>query len=77
MREATVYGVRHPLMGQVVHARVSLYHPEEPEVLTERLRKLCLAQLTKYKVPMRFVIVDEDAQHGARFKKLRQGFDAV
>ena len=77
VREATVYGVKHPLMGQVVHARISLHQPEEPEVLTERLRRLCLAQLTKYKVPMRFVIVDEDAQHGARFKKLRQGFDAV
>jgi len=75
IREAIVYGVKHSLMGQVVHARVSLYQPEEPEVLTERLRKLCLTQFAKYKVPMRFVIVDEQSQRGVRFKKLRQGFD--
>lgn len=75
VREATVYGVKHPLMGQVAHARVSLYQSEAPEVLTERLRKLCLTQLAKYKIPMRFVVVEEEAQHGARFKKLRQGFD--
>jgi len=75
VREATVYGVRHPLMGQVVHTRVSLYHSEESEALTERLRKLCLAQLARYKTPMRFVIVEEDALHSARFKKVRRGFD--
>lgn len=75
VREATVYGVKHPLMGQVVHSRVSLHHSEEPEALVERLRRLCLAQLAKYKVPMRFVIVEEDVLYGARFKKLRQGFD--
>ena len=74
VREATVYGVKHPLMGQVVHARVSLFQAEAAEQLTERLRRLCLTQLAKYKVPMRFVMVDEEAQHGARFKKLRQGF---
>ena len=73
VREATVYGVKHPLMGQVAHARISLYQPEPPDQLTERLRKLCLTQLAKYKAPMRFIIVDEDAQHGARYKKIRQG----
>jgi long-chain acyl-CoA synthetase len=75
VREATVYGVKHPLMGQVAHARISLYQAEAPESLTERLRRLCLTKLAKYKVPVRFVIVDEEAHHGARFKKLRQGFD--
>jgi len=74
VREATVFGVKHPLMGQVAHARVSLYRPEEPELLTERLRMLCLTQLAKYKVPLRFIMVDEEAQHGARFKKIRPGF---
>ena len=73
--EATVYGVKHPLMGQVVHARLSLYINEEQSALTERLRKLCLAQLASYKMPMRFMIVADDVMHGARFKKLRQGFD--
>ncbi len=75
VREATVFGVKHSLMGQVAHARISLHEPEEQGALTERLRKLCLSQLVKYKVPMRFVVVEEDSQHGTRFKKLRQGFD--
>jgi acyl-CoA synthetase (AMP-forming)/AMP-acid ligase II len=75
VREATVYGVKHPLMGQVVHARISLYQPEDPEVLTDRLRKLCLARLAKYKVPVRFSIVSEETQRGERFKKMRLGLD--
>jgi len=75
VREATVYGVKHPLMGQVAHARVSLHEVEGAETLTDRLRQLCLGQLARFKVPVRFIIVDEDSQHGARFKKLRQGFD--
>ena len=75
VREATVYGVNHPLMGQVAHARISLHEAEAGEALTDRLRQLCLGQLARFKVPMRFVVVEEDSQHGARFKKLRQGFD--
>jgi acyl-CoA synthetase (AMP-forming)/AMP-acid ligase II len=72
IREATVYGAKHPLMGQVVHARVSLYRPEDPDILTERLRKLCLSRLARYKVPVRFITVTDEVQAGARFKKLRQ-----
>lgn len=75
VREATVFGVRHPLMGQVVHARVSLYHPEDPEILSERLRKYCLERMAKYKVPMRFTVVAEDQQHSERFKKIRRFSD--
>lgn len=72
IREATVYGSKHPLMGQVVMARVSLYSQEDPQVLSERLRAHCLSRLAKYKIPVRFVIVDESEQHNERFKKLRQ-----
>lgn len=75
IREATVYGIKHPLMGQVIHAKVSLYNPEDRDLLTERLRKLCLSQLSKYKVPVRFSIVEEESQHSARFKKIRKGLD--
>ncbi|MCI0440977.1 MAG: long-chain fatty acid--CoA ligase, partial [Chloroflexi bacterium] len=59
-------------MGHVVEARVSLYRPEDPMALTERLRKHCLDRLTKYKVPLKFSIVEEGkAQHNDRFKKIR------
>ena len=72
VREATVYGSKHPLLGQVVHARVSLHRAEDPAALSERLRKFCLGRLAKYKVPMRFVVVDEDDQRSERFKKIRK-----
>lgn len=69
--EASVAGVPHALMGHVVTARISLVQPEEVGPLTIRLRKLCLAHLTKYKVPVRFVVTDPGTQHSERFKKVR------
>jgi len=72
VQQATAFAVPHPLMGQVVHARVSLAEPEETAELTKRLRKHCVERMAKYKVPMRFVIVDESEQRSERFKKIRR-----
>lgn len=69
--EAAVYGVQHPILGQVVHARISVEKSEDTNDLKERLRKFCLEKLSKYKVPMRFIIVSKDEQHSQRFKKMR------
>ncbi len=69
--DATVYGVKHPVMGHVAHAKVTLAAPEEPEALTERLRRFALERLARFKVPMRFTIVDENEQRNERFKKAR------
>jgi long-chain acyl-CoA synthetase len=71
VREATVYGVKHPLMGQAVHARISLFEPEDIDVLKPRLRRHCLDRLARFKLPMQFHIVDEGDQRSARFKKVR------
>lgn len=71
IREATVYGGPHPLMGQVVLARVTLYETEDLLVLSERLRKFCLERLARYKIPVRFKTVKEDEQHSERYKKIR------
>ena len=70
--EATVFGAKHSVMGQVVHARVSLQRPEDPEALTERLRGLCLRGLARYKMPVRFLIVSDEVQGGGRFKKVHR-----
>jgi long-chain acyl-CoA synthetase len=70
--EATVFGAKHPVMGQVVHARVSLQRPEDPQALTERLRGLCLRGLARYKMPVRFLIVSDEIQSGERFKKVHR-----
>lgn len=72
VKQATVYGVKHPLMGNVVNARISLYEDEAPDALSTRLRKLCIEKLAKYKVPVRFVIVKEEDQRNDRFKKIRK-----
>jgi long-chain acyl-CoA synthetase len=70
--EVTVYGAMHPLMGYVVHARVSLHRPEDSVALSERLRRLCVGQLARYKVPVKVHVVNEEEQHNVRFKKIRR-----
>ena len=69
--EATVLGKRHALMGQVVMARVSLARPEDAAALTERLRRFCLPRLARYKIPIRFTVVNQEQQRNQRFKKVR------
>ncbi|MDF2802261.1 MAG: Acyl-CoA synthetase (AMP-forming)/AMP-acid ligase [Anaerocolumna sp.] len=71
IKEAAVFGASHPIMGQVVQAKVSLYHDEDVLALTQRLRKHCMERLAKYKIPIRFIVVDQEEQHSVRFKKLR------
>jgi acyl-CoA synthetase (AMP-forming)/AMP-acid ligase II len=77
VREATVYGGPHPIMGQVVLSRISLNEPEPPESVSERLRAHCVKRLQKYKVPVRFAIVASETQHSDRFKKVRRGPEDV
>jgi long-chain acyl-CoA synthetase len=69
--EAAVFGLRHPLLGQCVASRVSLIEAEAQDRLGARLRQYCLERLTKYKVPMRFEIVDLIDQATTRAKKRR------
>jgi len=70
--EATVYGRKHALMGEVPHARVSLRVPEDSRALIERLRRLCVENLARYKIPQRFTIVEPADQVSERFKKVRR-----
>jgi len=72
IKDVTVFGVKHPLMGQVVNSKITLRNPEDPQFLTERLRKHCNEKLAKYKVPLRFILVEPtEDHHNARFKKDR------
>lgn len=68
--EATVSGEKHPIMGHIVVARVSLLQPEDPTKMKERLRMFCMSRLAKFKIPMKFIVV-EGQQHTDRFKKDR------
>lgn len=68
---AVVEAAPHPIMGQVVQARVALIEPEDSLQLSERLRTACNKRMARYKVPVRFVVVDEAEFRSARFKKVR------
>ena len=70
--EAAVFGQKHPIMGQIVVAKVSLQQAEDSKVMSIRLRKLCNEKLAKYKTPVKFEIVSESDQHNERFKKIRK-----
>jgi len=70
--DVSVVGAPHPVMGQIVTARVSLHVHEDQRTLVERLRRHCLERMAKYKVPVRFTVVAEDDQRTARFKKSRR-----
>ena len=70
VEDASVHGEAHPLMGQVIVARVHLAAPEEPGALRTRLRRHCLGRLAPFKVPVRF-LVGSGIAHTERFKKVR------
>lgn len=72
IQDVTVVGVQHPVMGYVVKAKVSLHEPEEQFLLVERLRKFCMERLARYKVPVKYEIVNDSVHRNQRFKKIRK-----
>jgi len=69
--EATVYSERNPITGQMVCARIQPATQIDRKELIGLIKAHCRARLQPFKVPVRIQIVDE-AQHSARFKKLRR-----
>lgn len=74
--DASVFAKSHDLMGQIVHANVSVIEAEDAQLLSERLRKFCNSQLPKYKVPVRFHLSHKSLLHNLRFKKSRKESDS-
>jgi len=72
VKEASVFAIPHPILGQVVGARLALETSEAPHAVTARLRAHCKEHLARYKVPMRFELAEHDALRSARFKKVRR-----
>lgn len=68
--DATVYGEKNPILGQIVCANVALCEPEEKTVFSFRLKKHCRAKLPPYMVPIKINVVDAPL-HNPRFKKKR------
>jgi acyl-CoA synthetase (AMP-forming)/AMP-acid ligase II len=68
--EATVYGERNAITGQIVCATVVVSAPEEAADLRRRVRAYCEGKLQPFKIPVK-VRVASGSLHGERFKKLR------
>jgi long-chain acyl-CoA synthetase len=71
VEEATVYGERNPLTGQIVCAKVKTSVPVEPGEFAVRVRSHCGERLERFKVPVKVQVV-EQPQFGERFKKIRR-----
>jgi acyl-CoA synthetase (AMP-forming)/AMP-acid ligase II len=71
VRDAAVYAEPNPMLGQLEAVRVNLFESEPLSDLKKRIREHCLTRLAAYKVPVK-VVVTEDDQYNARFKKLRR-----
>jgi acyl-CoA synthetase (AMP-forming)/AMP-acid ligase II len=69
--DVAVIGEAHPLLGQIVVAKVVLRTPEPVDDLKRRIRAACRAHLAGYKAPAK-VMVTEESFHTARQKKIRR-----
>jgi len=74
--DVAVYAEPHPLLGQIVVAKVSVSAPEELASLKIRIRKACLAALAPYKVPTK-VVLSNETFYSARQKKIRHKSSAT
>jgi acyl-CoA synthetase (AMP-forming)/AMP-acid ligase II len=68
---AVVRGIAHPLLGQAIVAQVALTREEAHDVMADRLRAYCRERLQKFKIPMRFEIIEMDSITTPRAKKNR------
>ena len=71
VKEVTVYGKKHPIMGSVVHAKICLLHEEPSREASRRIKRYCKEHLPAYKVPIR-IVISEVSQASSRLKKVRQ-----
>ena len=59
-------------MGEMVCAKVLLKSPEKKGAMKERLRKLCLQKLARYKMPVYISFASKEELTSIRFKKIRK-----
>lgn len=71
IRDVAVFGEKHPLLGQIVVAKILLKKPESVENLKIRVRRECLGNLSSFKVPSKVILTEENL-HSQRQKKIRR-----
>src|SRR5438067_2895276 len=69
--EASVYGEKNAIVGEIVCAAVRLRKPRDPRDFQRDLRQFCRQRLQEFQIPVRIKLV-ESALHGQRFKKNRR-----
>jgi long-chain acyl-CoA synthetase len=74
--DATVFGERNAITGQIVCADVTLHDRADPTDFPRRVKQYCRARLELYKVPVKVRVVGAP-QHGARFKKMRPATESA
>ena len=70
VEEATVYKESNKLLGNIVCAKIKLQDPEDAKDAKRRIKKHCIENLEKFKVPVKYTFVDESLSN-TRFKKNR------
>jgi len=68
--DVSVSSEPHPLLGQIVVARIALEAPEGAAELKTRVRRWCAGRLANYKVPAKVVVTDQ-VLYSSRQKKIR------
>jgi long-chain acyl-CoA synthetase len=68
--EASVYGERNLITGEIVCTKVRLITDEDPKEFIRRLKKYCRDHLETYKIPVK-VDITNDELYNNRYKKIK------
>ena len=69
--EATVYGERNPLVGNIVCVKIKLLIKEDESSFIKKLKLHCNNKIERYKIPIK-VYFSHEKQYSDRFKKQRK-----
>lgn len=69
--EATVFGEKHALMGNIVCARLSLNTTVDPKEFIREVKRYCKERMQPFKVPVK-IIIEEGPLFNDRYKKRRK-----
>ena len=72
IEDVAVYGEAHPLLGQVVVAKVVTFEEETAAALKLRIRVACAPKLAPYKLPTKVVLSEPGELYSVRLKKNRR-----
>ena len=71
--DASVYGLEHSLMGQVVAAKITSHkvNDSNKKEILKSIREFCSSRLDKYKIPIKIQLINDESFASNRFKRTR------